>query len=130
MRQAKDDLGFVQKAVGLRAVAALGDDLLDDAALFEARVAGRRQVDLTHPPPRHRLEQDVLAKSARIVPGHHQRSRNRCTSLARREPETWRYRLSQLRHEIRNRPATSNAPPIGTRTTGQPGSPSCGAIPP
>ena len=73
VRQAKDDLRLVQEPLRLRAIAALGDDLLDDAELLEAGVAGRRQIDLTHPAPRHRLEQDVLAKSARIDPGHHQR---------------------------------------------------------
>src|SRR6185436_14060014 len=73
-----------------RAIAALGDDLLDDAELVEPGVARGGQINLSHPAPRHRLEQDVLAKSARIGPGHHQRSGDRRTSLARREPKSLR----------------------------------------
>ena len=131
VRQTKDDLRLVEKPVGLGVVAALGDDLLDDAALFEAAVAGRRKIDLPHPAPRHRLEQDVLAKSARVAPSHRLRSRNRCTSLACREPERFAAPLlRQLDQARRARPTTSSSPPTGTSTTGKPGSPSWGAMPP
>jgi hypothetical protein len=80
VRQPQHHLGLVQKAVRLRAVALLRDDLLDHAQLLEARLTRGGQIDLTHPPPRHRLEQDILAESARINPSHRRRSRDRRTS--------------------------------------------------
>src|SRR4029079_15569436 len=90
VRQPEHDLRLVEEALRLRAVAALGDDLLDDAELVEARVAGGGQIDLAHPAPRHRLEQDVLAESPRIGARHHQGRPERKASLARREPESAR----------------------------------------
>ena len=70
VREAQHDLGLVEEPVGLRGVGLLRDHLLDDAELLEAGVAGGGQIDLAHPAPRHRLEQNVLTESARINPSH------------------------------------------------------------
>src|SRR5206468_8314485 len=71
VREFEDDLGLVEKAIGFALVGLLGQDLLDDAELFETvDVAADRDVDLAHPPARERLEQDVFPESLWISIEH------------------------------------------------------------
>ena len=73
--EAQDHLGLVQESVRLGRVGLLRDHLLDDAELLESGLAGGRQIDFAHPAPRHRLEQNVLAESARVDPCHRHQSK-------------------------------------------------------